>query len=356
MPSTRPRRPLRSRLTSPMNALGDADLHGHDRLLEHRLAVHDALLERHRRGDLEREVVRVDRVEGAVVEGRLEVDERVARQHALGGGLADPLLDAREEVLRDRAADDLLGELDAAARVRLDLDPDVRRTCRARRSASCTCPRPGCGPGSSRGRGCAGVWVDDRRAELALEPLADDRDVGLAHGEEELLAGRAPLDPRAGLLLEHALEGRAHLVEVRLRLRLDRDHERRDRVDRPVQARAAAPCVESVSPVAVTVSLATAPISPGRSSPTGSWSLPCSRRSWPIRSSSRLLRVPHVGLAAQRPREDPQVGQPADERVGGRLEDADEERAVGIGRHRDRVVASSGRARSTAGSSEGAGR
>ncbi len=64
-------------------------------------------------------------MERAVVEGRLEVAERITRQNALGRGLADALLDAREEVLRNRAADDLLGELDAAAVVRLDLDPDV---------------------------------------------------------------------------------------------------------------------------------------------------------------------------------------------------------------------------------------
>ena len=43
---------------------------------------------------------------------------------------------------------------------------------------------------------------------------------------------------------------------------------------------------ESVSPVSVAASLATAPISPAWSSPIGSWSLPWSRRSWPIRSSS----------------------------------------------------------------------
>ncbi len=41
-----------------------------------------------------------------------------------------------------------------------------------------------------------------------------------------------------------------------------------------------------VSPVSVTASLATAPIWPALSSPTGSWSLPCRSRSWPIRSSS----------------------------------------------------------------------
>ena len=41
-----------------------------------------------------------------------------------------------------------------------------------------------------------------------------------------------------------------------------------------------------VSPVSVTASLATAPISPALSSPIGSCSLPWSSSSWPIRSSS----------------------------------------------------------------------
>ena len=39
-------------------------------------------------------------------------------------------------------------------------------------------------------------------------------------------------------------------------------------------------------PVPVTVSFATAPISPASSSPIGSCSLPWRRRSWPIRSSA----------------------------------------------------------------------
>ena len=48
--------------------------------------------------------------------------------------------------------------------------------------------------------------------------------------------------------------------------------------------------VASVSPVSVTASFATAPISPALSSPIGSWSLPCSSRSCPIRSSwSRVV-------------------------------------------------------------------
>ncbi len=139
----------------------------------------DALLERHRGGDLERQLVRVDRVERAVVERRLEVGQRIAGKDALGGRLADALLDAREEALRHRPADDPLGELDAAAGVRLELDPDVAEHAvaaglllvlaldlglAADRLPVRDLRRPG----------------HDRGPELALEPLGDDRDVGLA--------------------------------------------------------------------------------------------------------------------------------------------------------------------------------
>ena len=47
-------------------------------------------------------------------------------------------------------------------------------------------------------------------------------------------------------------------------------------------------------------------------------------------------RVPDVGLRVERAGQHAQVGQPADERVGGRLEHADEQRAVLVGRDLDR--------------------
>src|SRR6185312_15398679 len=59
------------------------------------------------------------------IERGLEVGQRVARQHAFRRGLADALLDAREEALWHRPADDALGELDAAVGVGLELQPDV---------------------------------------------------------------------------------------------------------------------------------------------------------------------------------------------------------------------------------------
>ena len=95
---------------------------------------------------------------------------------------------------------------------------------------------------------------------------------------------------------------------------------------------------DSVSPVSVTVSLATAPISPALSSPIGSCSLPCSSSSWPIRSSSPCVAFQTWACESERAGQDAQVGQPADERVGGRLEDPDQQRAVLVGRDLDVVA------------------
>ena len=67
---------------------------------------------------------------------------------------------------------------------------------------------------------------DDGGAELALEPLDGHRDVALALGPEQLLAGLGlALDADRRVLLDEAVEGRAHLVQVGLRLRLDGDRQ-----------------------------------------------------------------------------------------------------------------------------------
>ena len=68
------------------------------------------------------------------------------------------------------------------------------------------------------------------------------------------------------------------------------------------------------------------------------------------------VRVPGVALAVERAREDAQVGQPADERIGGGLEGAHEERARGIGGDRRSRRADFGSWAVSAGSSAGEGR
>ena len=62
----------------------------------------------------------------AVDERDLDVDEREAGEDAAVARLADALLDGRDELLRDDAADDLVVEDEArAALVRLDAQLDV---------------------------------------------------------------------------------------------------------------------------------------------------------------------------------------------------------------------------------------
>ena len=81
----------------------------------------------------------------------------------------------------------------------------------------------------------------------------------------------------------------------------------------------------------VTVSLATAPISPASSSPIASCSLPWRSSSWPIRSSSPCVEFQAWACEWSVPDSTRRYVSRPDERVGGGLEDADEERPVGSG-------------------------
>ena len=161
--------------------------------------------------------------------------------------------------------------------------------------------------------------------------------MGLAEGDQELLAGRRPLDRRGRLLLEHPLEGRTHLVEVRLGLGLDGHRQGRlgeghlgqderpllrgqrvaglghgqlgDRADLAGLELAGRLLLLAVEQQQLADPLVLAPVG-----------------------------VPGVALAVERAREDPQVGQPADVRVGRGLEHPDQERAGRIGLDPDLVA------------------
>ena len=85
-----------------------------------------AVAQRHRAGQLEGHRRAVDVVVAAVDERDLDVDQREAGQDAAVARLADALLDRRDELLGDDAADDLVVEDDAlAALVGLDAQLDV---------------------------------------------------------------------------------------------------------------------------------------------------------------------------------------------------------------------------------------
>jgi hypothetical protein len=120
--------------------------------------------------------------------------------------------------------------------------------------------------------------------------------------------------------------GRAHLVEVGLRLRLDRDRERRDReVERREDDRGFLRGQRVAG-------LGDGQLRDGADLARGQLAdrllVLAVQEQQPADPLILLaVRVPRVGLAVKRAREDPEVGQPADERVGGGLEDAGDELA-----------------------------
>src|SRR5439155_13154080 len=98
----------------------------HDRLEDGRLALAHTYLKADRRGQLERHLAGVDRVERAVEEPHLRVHQGFAGDNAGGRRLAYALLNGRDVLAWHRTADDLVLELDARATLqRLQLQPDV---------------------------------------------------------------------------------------------------------------------------------------------------------------------------------------------------------------------------------------
>src|SRR5439155_16483471 len=103
--------------------LGHRDLHLHDRLQQHRAGPVHGVLESHRARHREGHLAGVDVVVAAVLQRRLHVHHREARQLTVLQRLSDPLLNRRDVLPGDLAAHDLVDELEALARlVGLDLD------------------------------------------------------------------------------------------------------------------------------------------------------------------------------------------------------------------------------------------
>src|SRR6478735_6385257 len=100
--------------------LGRDHLDGHERLHEDRVRTTGRVLERHRTGDLERELGGVDVVVLAVLEGDLDVDHRVAGDDAELHGLLATGVDLRDVLARDAATGDGVDELVAATTVGVD--------------------------------------------------------------------------------------------------------------------------------------------------------------------------------------------------------------------------------------------
>ena len=89
--------------------------HLHDRFEQNRAGLLGRVFEGENAGHLERQFVGVHFVERAVHDCHLDVNDRVAGKHAALDGFFDAVNDRRDVFLGNRAADDLVLDLDALA-------------------------------------------------------------------------------------------------------------------------------------------------------------------------------------------------------------------------------------------------
>ena len=124
----------------------------------------------------------------AFVQLHAEVDQREAGEHAARGGLLYALVDGGDELRRDGAADDLVGEQIAlAARQRCHADPAVAELALAA-GLLLVPPLPLLTRGDRLAVGDLRLRELAGRAVLPLEPRERDVEVALAHTADDRLA------------------------------------------------------------------------------------------------------------------------------------------------------------------------
>ena len=253
--------------------------------------------------------------------------------------LLDPLVHRRAEALRDHAADDLVHELvPLVALERLEDDRAVAELAAA--AGLLLVARVGARLLADR------LEVRDARlvqldlgAEAALDPLDGDLDVHLREAGEQLLARLvvAAQDERRILLDEPAQRGH-DLVLVALRLRRDREAHDRLAGSRATAARPACPRERSRSAVVVSLSFATAPMSPAAKPSTDVVVLALEEQQ--LAEALLAVRAPvheHRVALRSRPMSTRKIVMRPGERVGERLEH--ERRGADVGRlDRERLL------------------
>ena len=188
-----------------------------------------------------------------------------------------------------------------------------------------------------------GLDVD---AELAVQLLADDLQVGVAHaGEHGLVRLVVAADREGDVLLLQAVQGGHELVLVAFGLRVHGDRQQRGRAGRGPSATTGWFFGARVSPVRTPVSFGTATMSPAWRRRGGLGLLAAHQ----LQGVQLLLgvgaAVDEGDVGAEGAREHLHERDPADEGVGDRLEDAGEGRSVGVAGELDRVVAGAHRER-----------
>src|SRR5919197_1425384 len=171
----------------PEELLRGHHLDRHHRLEQHRLGSLGRLLERQRSGDLERELRGVGLVVLAVGEGDANVHHREAGPDARLERLLDALLHGRDELRWDRAALDLVDEVEALARRRLEVD--VNDAVLARAAGLTDEPALDLlgGPAHGLAVGDLGAADGGLDAELALHAIDQHLEMQLAHSGDHRL-------------------------------------------------------------------------------------------------------------------------------------------------------------------------
>ena len=163
----------------------------------------------------------------AVVQNDLHIHQLVARKHAALQRFLDALLRRLDVFLRDRAADHIVLELVAFARVRLDLDLDVSVVSRTARLPNEFAFRVRMLPDGFAVRHLRLAHVR-LHVELAHHAIHQDLKVQFAHaGDDRLSRIRVGVHLERRIFLRQLVQRDAHLLLVRLRLRLDRHRDDR---------------------------------------------------------------------------------------------------------------------------------
>ena len=167
------------------------------------------------RGELERHFGRIDVVIRAVVNGTLEIDHRKAREKAVGGRFHDSLFHRGNEIARNGAAENFIGEFElAAAREGLQANPAIAELAVA--AGLFLVPALDFGPATN------GFAIRNlRRVQLHVDAVAllqtadDDFDVLLAAAREQKFLGlRIAIEAQRLIFFEDALDGVAEAIFI----------------------------------------------------------------------------------------------------------------------------------------------
>ena len=267
-------------------------------------------------------------MERAVEHRRAEIHHRVARQEAAQPRVLHALFDRRDELPRDRAAEDVVHELEvAAARKRLELDLAVAELAVAAGLLLVAAVRFG-----RRGDRLAIRNPRQLQVDLDAEPPLQLRDRHLdvrlsLPGEQQLLRLRVAVVADARILFLQPVQRRADLLLVAAALRLDRVRDDRlgelDRRDRDLRRSCRPADRSSASPSAWRRRRGR----PALISGTVVCVLPWSRTRCPSRSGVSLVTLCTVESALSVPGHDAEQRDAAGERIRDRLPDERRRRA-----------------------------